>query len=259
MKSLAIMLSIMELGSWAARAELPPDWSTNFQAALVSANTNQQPALVYFTASWCGPCKLMTRTTLADTEVTQTLRHFEHVAIDIDEHPDLASQHGITAVPTFIFLSPGGNEVDRATGFQPARDFLQWLTNGVAEAKEAAVRQALARRALADIDQLLVATGANSARLAAVQLFDLSAIRDDDIVQAAAARLRTLAGRDPTVLLNGLADPRLAVRISVANALRLSIGDSFDVDPWGDAADRGKAISAWRGKLTQATESEKPH
>ena len=40
----------------------PTDWSTNYDATLAAAATNQQPALVYFTASWCGPCKLMTRT-----------------------------------------------------------------------------------------------------------------------------------------------------------------------------------------------------
>ncbi|MGO8766867.1 MAG: thioredoxin family protein [Limisphaerales bacterium] len=201
----------------------------------------------------------MTRITLTNPEVIQTFSNIEHVAIDIDEHPDLASQHGISAVPTFILLSPTGNEVDRTTGFQPAGDFLQWLTNGVSEAKEAVVRQALSKQALADVDRLLVATGTNSAHLAAVELFNLCAMRDDDIVQAAATRLKTLARRDPAALLDGLNDSRLAVRIQSANALNLVIGDSFDVDPWGDLAVREKAINTWREKLTEASEAENPH
>ena len=259
MKSFSTILFSLLLGTLAARAELPVDWSTNYDATLAAAATNQQPALVYFTASWCGPCKLMTRITLTDPAVAQTLSDVEHVAVDIDEHADLASARGISAVPTFILISATGNEVDRATGFQVVGDFLQWLTNGISEAREAAIRQALSKQALAEVDQLLVATGTNLAHLAAVKLFDLCGVRDDGIVQAAAVRLKTLVARDPAALLDGLNDPRLAVRIQTANTLRLAIGDSFDVDPWGDTAARKKTINLWREKLAGASDSENLH
>jgi thioredoxin 1 len=254
MKSISTILFLFVVGAWTARAELPADWSTNYDATLAAANTNQQPMLVYFTASWCGPCKLMTRITLTDPAVAQTLSNVEYVAVDIDEHHDLASARGISAVPTFVMLSAGGDEVDRATGFQAVGDFLQWLTNGMSEAREAAIRQALSKQALAEVDQLLVATGTNSAHLAALKLFDLCAARDSDIVQAAAARLKVLAARDPAALLAGLDDPRLAARIQAANTLRLAIGDSFDVDPWGDTAARKQTIDTWREKLAGASD-----
>jgi len=252
MKSALTFLSLIAFGASAARAELPADWSTNYDATLAAAATNQQPALVYFTASWCGPCKLVTRTTLGDPVVTQMLSGVEHVAVDIDEHPDLASARGVNAVPTFILLSSAGNEVDRTTGFQPAGDFLAWLTNGMIAAKEAAVQQALSKQALAEVDQLLVTKGTNSALLAAAKLFDLCAMRDDGIVQSASARLNTMAGSNPAVLLDGLNDPRLAVRIQAANALRLAIGEAFDVDPWSAADARQKGIGAWHEKLARS-------
>jgi thioredoxin-like negative regulator of GroEL len=255
MKPFPSILFIFAVGALAAHAELPADWSTNYDAALATAATNQRPALVYFTASWCEPCKLMTRLTLTDPTVAQTLSNVEHVAVNIDEHADLASARGISAVPTFVMLSPGGDEADRTTGFQPVGDFLQWLTNGMSEAREAAIRQALCRQVLAEVDQLLVATGANSAHLAALKLFDLCAVRDGDIVLAATARLKNLAAHDPAALLDGLNDSRLAVRIEAANTLRLAIGDSFDVDPWGNTADRGKAINHLREKLAKAFDS----
>src|SRR5258706_2800488 len=46
-----------------AVAVVPDGWSTNFDAALEDAGKRQQPMLVYFTASWCGPCKFIALTT----------------------------------------------------------------------------------------------------------------------------------------------------------------------------------------------------
>src|SRR5688572_2876173 len=81
-------------------------WGTNYHSALEEAKGKQQPILVYFTASWCGPCKLMARTTLTNEAVLQTLSAVIHVALDIDEHPKLAEQYSVRAVPTFQILSP---------------------------------------------------------------------------------------------------------------------------------------------------------
>jgi thioredoxin-like negative regulator of GroEL len=256
MKSLPSILLLIAAGSFAVHAEIPAGWSTNFAATMSAAESSQQPALVYFTASWCGTCKLMSRVTLADPALSETISNIEHVAVDIDEHPDLASKHGISAVPTFIILSIADDEVERTTGFQAVGDFLPWLTNSVSEAKAAMVRQALARKSLADVDQLLASTETNSIHLAAVKLFGLCDERDSAVVQAAADRLKTIANRDPAALVDGLNDPRLATRIQIANALHYNIGDGFDVDPWSDAATREKKILAWREQLTRTPDSK---
>ena len=92
----------------------------------------------------------------------------------------------------------------------------------------------------------------NSLHLAAMKLFDLCNIRDAVIVQAAADRLKTIANRDPSVLLDGLNDPSLATRIQIANTLHAKIGDEFDVDPWSDAVSRQKRILSWREELTKS-------
>jgi thioredoxin-like negative regulator of GroEL len=198
----------------------------------------------------------MSLTTLADPGVSRAISGIEHVAVDIDEHPDLATKYGVTAVPTFIMLSTSEDEAERITGFQAAGDFLQWVTNGVSEAKADMVRQALARTNLAEVDRLLASTETNSIHEAAMELFDLCGERDTAVVQAAAARLKTMAGRDPSDLLDGLNDPRLAIRIQAANALRYKIGDAFDVDPWSDAVTREKRIPVWREQLAKTPGSK---
>ncbi|MGB8369496.1 MAG: thioredoxin family protein [Limisphaerales bacterium] len=261
MKHLRLILILLVVNAGVARAELPAGWSTNLTAALTEAGSNQQPLLVWFTASWCGPCRLMARTTLTNEAVAQVLATVGHVVLDIDEHRDLAERHNVEAVPTFALLSAGGDEVVRTTGFQPPDEFLQWLTNSISEAKETAARQSRCQEQLAAADQLLSETNAGSAGRAAAELFGLCAERNRNISQAAITRLQVVAVREPVLLLDGLRDPRLAVRIQVANLLRDRLGDGFDVDPWNNAATSEPAIEKWRGMLSNSdtNHSEKLH
>lgn len=244
----AILLLILGLAT-NARAEVPAGWSTNYAAALSQAAKEQEPALVFFTASWCGPCKLMARSTLSEASVEQVLSNFARVAIDIDEQREVAAEHGIEAVPTFVLLSPAGDEVRRVTGFQSPVDFVPWLTIGLSNAKEAALRLALARKTLVDVDQRLASTNIDAVRQCASKLFELCASRDEPMVRLAAERLTVLASRQPAALLDGLGDPWLAVRIQVANALRVQLGEEFNVDPWAEPAVRAEAVQKWRTQL----------
>jgi thioredoxin 1 len=246
-----LLLILATTGTLALRADLPPNWSTNYTAVLVADETNQPSALFYFTASWCGPCKLMTRTTLADPAVTGVLADVAHVAVDIDEHADLATRYGVDAVPTFILLSAAG-EADRTSGYRSTGEFLSWLTNGLAQAHQDSGRLVADQQTLAAVDQWLAANDTNSSRAAAGKLFELCAERNDAIKQAAAGRLKKLALRNPATVLDGLNDARLACRIQAANALRSALGDTFDGDPWSDAIVRRQAVETWHEKLEKS-------
>ncbi len=249
MKTFLIFLLLVSGLAQVARAEVPAGWSTNYAAALSEAAKAHKPALVFFTASWCGPCQMMTRTTLSEAPVREALSNYARVAIDIDEQRELAAQHEIEAVPTFVILSAGGVEVQRTTGFQAADQFVSWLTKGLAGAREAAARQANAQKTLAELDQLLASTNAEAPRLCAQKLFELCAARDEATVRSAADRLKVLASRQPAALLDGLGDLRLAVRIQAANALRAQLGAAFEVDAWDEPSARAEAIAKWRAKL----------
>jgi len=238
-----------------AFAEAPAGWGTNFTNALAEAKTKQQAVLAYFTASWCGPCKLMARTTLTNQAVIEALRKYSHVAVDIDEEHDLAEKYGVRAVPTFHVLTAAGDRVFTTTGYQDSEHFLQWLTNGIGEVHKATARQKRLEEKLAQADQLLRQADAESLRKAAAELIDLCAAGGSDVVREVDERLGTLAKRDATLLLDGLNHPRLAARIHVANVFRSQIGDSFDVDPWSEAATRQQGIVRWREKLSNAQPS----
>jgi len=75
-----------------------------FQKTLLSIPADQ-PFLIYFTASWCGPCRRI-------GPVVQRLSE-EHqlpvLKVDVDQCPDTASDYEVTAMPTFIFMK--GKEI----------------------------------------------------------------------------------------------------------------------------------------------------
>eukprot|EP01039_Chlorochromonas_danica_P004423 gene4423-4846_t len=58
--------------------------------------------VLYFTASWCPPCKMIAP---AFQKLSEEYQAIKFVKIDIDEFGDTASSFSIRSVPTFIFLN----------------------------------------------------------------------------------------------------------------------------------------------------------
>lgn len=67
--------------------------------------------ILYFTAEWCGPCKMFKPTVQAvSAELGVSINY-----IDVDQQKDLAQRYGISSVPTII-VENGGNVVYRNSG-----------------------------------------------------------------------------------------------------------------------------------------------
>gem|GEM_PF-745832 len=225
-------------------AGVPEGWSTNLAGVLSVAQTNRQPVLVYFTADWCGPCKMMGRTTLKGAGVLRRLERFQCAGLDIDNQKAAARDYGVNAVPTFLVLDGAGDEVDRTSGFMEASLFQAWLVSALDKHLVALQRQEKfrqqqerVRRDLQDAD-----SGKKAAALKA--LFDLCARREQSHHQFALAELKALAAREPALLLPGLNHPSLAVRLHLTNLLREKWGDDFQFDPWEPKAIRARAAEA---------------
>lgn len=91
--------------------------------------SNGLPSIVDFTASWCGPCRMMKP--IFHKLAGEYGKKYNFITIDIDERPDLAQKYGIQAVPTFIFLDESGVEGNRLNGAMSEVAFRQELDNPV--------------------------------------------------------------------------------------------------------------------------------
>ncbi len=68
--------------------------------------------ILYFTASWCGPCQRIKPTFY---KLEKEYEDISFNAIDVDMNRDLAEKYDIESMPTFVFLN-NEKEVDRFCG-----------------------------------------------------------------------------------------------------------------------------------------------
>lgn len=71
------------------------------------------PVIVDFSATWCGPCKILGPR--LDAAVAGTNSKVNLAIVDIDENGDLALEHNVQAVPTVVAFKDG-QMVDKFVG-----------------------------------------------------------------------------------------------------------------------------------------------
>jgi thioredoxin 1 len=76
-----------------------------------------------FEASWCQPCKMLTK--IMEDAAGQITTPIEK--IDIDENMDLAKQYGIRGVPTLVLVDDEGKEIKRQSGVMMEAQLLEFL------------------------------------------------------------------------------------------------------------------------------------
>ncbi|MGE3181978.1 MAG: thioredoxin family protein [Phycisphaerae bacterium] len=112
---------------------VPPNsiaWADTFPAAAQQAADAGRPMILFFTAKWCVPCKIMKRQVWADQQVTVAVNgHFIPVTIDVDnpENAALLERYNVGSTPLTIVTDPHGNALQWRVGGIGKREFLKLL------------------------------------------------------------------------------------------------------------------------------------
>lgn len=85
-------------------------------------------AVVDFSATWCGPCRMLAPVVEALSEKMEGKVDFYNV--DVDEAPELAGAYRVQSVPCLVLLKNGELE-DQSIGFKPEAMLTQWIESNL--------------------------------------------------------------------------------------------------------------------------------
>ena len=85
-------------------------------------------AVVDFSATWCGPCRMLAPVVEELSEKLGDKVSFFNV--DVDEAGELAMEYRISSVPCLVLMK-NGEEVDRSIGFRPGAQLEAWIAKNV--------------------------------------------------------------------------------------------------------------------------------
>lgn len=81
-------------------------------------------AVVDFSATWCGPCRMLAPVV---EKISETLAgKVDFYNVDVDDAPELAAAYRVMSVPCLVLMK-NGEFVDQSIGFKPEAAIQGWI------------------------------------------------------------------------------------------------------------------------------------
>lgn len=232
--ALLLLLSLsVSVPGWSEEAEEPP------------------LKLLYFTASWCGPCQLMKQKTWPSPIVQEALEPFDFQTIDVDAEKEVARSWSVRSMPTYLVVDPKRQiELARMSGFMDSQRMAVWLRNVEAKARQSLASILEAREtaqknwaALAPLDKADPSHEAlQKGQEALYTLLQHRGNLPDQAIEELDQRLHAIASKHPEYLAPGILQGDLQVRAYIARALATQ---EIHFDPWANEAARNEAYASF--------------
>lgn len=116
------------------------EWSHDLAATLAQAKARGQPTLVFFTASWCVPCKQLKEQLCSTEAFASAFAGHAFAMIDIDQDKAAAKAWQVGPIPDLRFVAADGEELGGCVGSRSLA--------GVLAARDAARQSAVRATAL---------------------------------------------------------------------------------------------------------------
>jgi thioredoxin 1 len=101
---------------------------TSWSEVLNKAKKDNKIIFLDVYASWCGPCKMLKKTTFSNEKVGAFYNEkFINIAVDaeVGEGIALAEKYHVTGFPTLLFIKPDGSVLTKSMGYHSPSDFLE--------------------------------------------------------------------------------------------------------------------------------------
>lgn len=137
----ALTLATCAMAEAPAAHEFPkgsPKFGTSYKAALEQAKKEHKPAILVFSASWCGPCQAMKKNVYPSKEVTPLHDKFVWAYLDADQEENAApmKKYGVEGIPHIQFVSADGKPLGNQIGSTTPEDFVGTLNTVLKKAEK---------------------------------------------------------------------------------------------------------------------------
>ena len=119
-----ILLDVWRSPQMPAMFDSTPLHTLDGETVTLASISEERPVLLYFWASWCGPCKMLSP--IVDEIAEEAPNGLKVCKVNIDDCPELAQQFQVMSIPTLVVMQDG-KPVASSVGVRPKQKILQMI------------------------------------------------------------------------------------------------------------------------------------